>query len=412
MARFSKRDEKDTQRTPEEVETPVIAEQAGEESGIEESGSSSWVFQDDTGDSFEDFFKLDVSDGASSEDNSAIAENADDVEENTEMSTTEVQEVRESEVPTEVQPEANEDSLLSDAAKAIAEKVEPKKIEMLEISSIPPTLPHISSNLNGLVTLGEFIKTKVREWEAGSGGKDEKVKFAVENLTPDSDPENYQRRERAAALKQQIAELEAEFDEVQEKLYEEVEKKLVASGDEVWSDEKIQTERDVIRDMYSNYTTMFKGTAMLVDSHRKTKPGDKLGAIEQYVSKLDKPFSRVKSDGSTSTGSGTGSRNVFVNSAEVSFDGGKTFTKIENDKGNSNVAVLSAEIARSSKDTQADLRDRIYANYYAEAGFTAETANNVNMPEVVTFDLIRTNKASKELETIKIRLKKRVFAQD
>jgi len=391
-------------------DTPDVTE------SVETPAGNFYVEEDDA--DLSNFFNMGVADASnSSAENSADQEASE--EESSEMSETEVKTPEVQEVQNGANGDASKDenSLLSDAAKQVMENATSKAVEMLTIDSIPPTLIHISTNLRGLDALGNMIVQKTREFEVGTSDKDGKVKAAIENLTDDGGKTEdgkltpYGKREKAVALKKQIEELEAQFDDLETELYDEVEKALVAAGDDVWSDEKIQVERDAIREMHASYAGIYKNTAQIIESHRKVKPGDNLGTIEQYVPKVDKPFGRSSSSSSGAVNSSaTGSRNIFVNEASYSLDGGTTWVKATNPKGGSNVAALAAELAKTSKESANDLKDKIYTEYYADSGLTFETATNEGMPEVATFDFVRLNKASGQYETIKLRLKKRIFS--
>ena len=349
---------------------------------------------------------------SSAEDNSVSAI-ADDKEEEKEMAkgVAEVEEVQEvAEAPTaEVPAQSNsaEELKLSEAAKQAIEDANPKAKEMREISSIPISLMHISSGLTGIKALGDVIRKETEEFRAGAGDKDAKVAYAIENMA-ETDA-NYSRREAIAALKVQLEELSAKIDEDEAALYEDVEKVLTESGEDIWSDQKIEEKQAYIRDLHSNYTNMYKQITNIMETHNKVKPNDKLGTIDQYVTKVDRPFGRATSGTSSSGGGGaTGTRNVFISKAEMSTDGGKSFDMMENSKNQSNASVIATELAKVAKESAAELKDRIYTEYYAAAGHTFETATNENMPEVVTFKVNYQPKGEgSEFKDVTLRMTKR-----
>jgi hypothetical protein len=285
-----------------------------------------------------------------------------------------VNEVEVSDGPTPGVSEA--ESALSDAAKEIADKATGHTIEMLEVSSLPATVPHITGNLATLNAISDQIKMAVNEFTVGTGNKDEKVKHAIATLNEENDPENYARREAIAKAKAQIAELEEQIERDEPKLYEAVEERLVKEGDTVWSEETINEKRQYIMDMYSGYVAMHKGTEQFIDSHRTHKPADNVGTIDQYHNKLDKPFKRTSS-ASTNSGvrkSSGAPRNVSVSEAFVSHDGGTSWHKVEGQLVKpdgpmlSNPMFMAAEIARVSAESGNELKARLYSEWYGANG--------------------------------------------
>lgn len=273
------------------------------------------------------------------------------------------------------EPTSEIESALSDATKEIADKATGHTVEMLEISSLPPTVPHIGGNLSTLNAIADQIKASVEEFKVGTGNKDEKVKHAIATLTEETDEENFKRREAIAKAKAMIAELEEQIEADEPKLYQAVEDRLVKEGDTVWSEETINDKRQYIVDMYSGYTEMHKATASFIESHKNHKPADKVGAIEQYHNKLDKPFKKTSAS-STSGGVRKSSgkpRNVSVSDARVSYDGGTTWHRAEGqlEEGGtvlSNPQFLAAEIARVSKETGNEIKARLYSEWYGANG--------------------------------------------
>lgn len=359
MAQLGRRNKKDDATSePESVEVTEVVEPTVE------------PFEDDTADDTEDDFD-NLMAGFTNE-------------ENTDMVKQDVNEVQDAEVISEVtseltnQPPASataSESALSDAAKEIADKATGHTVEMLEISSLPPTVPHIVGNLTTLDAIGNQIKEAVAEFMVGTGNKDEKVKNAIATLTIESDPENFERREAIAKAKALITELEEQIEADEPKLYEAVEERLVKEGDSVWPESVINEKRTYITDMYSGYTAMVKATESFIDSHRSHKPADKVGTIDQYHNKLDKPFKRSTSPTSGVRRSSGAPRNVSVSDARVSYDGGATWQRAEGTLSKepgasvlSNPGFLAAEIARVSRESGNDIKTRLYSEWYGANG--------------------------------------------
>lgn len=306
----------------------------------------------------------------------------EEVKEGTEMtdqpSDTEVQDAEVVEPTAEVNEPVSDtaESALSDAAKEIAEKATGHTVEMLDIASLPKTVPHIINNLATLNTLAEMVTDAVKEFEVGTGDTDKKVKRAIETLNEVDDPENFNRREAIAAAKAKIAELEELIETDETKLYADVEARLAEAGDVVWSEATINEKRQYITDMYAAYLQSLKGTEQFIDIHRKLKPADNVGTINQYHNKLDKPFKRSTSVSSTGVRRASGTaRNVSVSDAQVSYDGGVTWHRAEGQLSKeegapvlSNPQFLAAEIARVSTESGSAIRDRLYSEWYAANG--------------------------------------------
>lgn len=325
-------------------------------------------------------------------------------------------EVQDAEVIEPVNEPVNEsESALSDAAKEIADKATGHTIEMLPITSLPPTVPHIMGNLMTLNAIGDQIKAAVEEFKIGTGNKDESVKHAIATLSEESDPENFKRREAIAAAKARIVELEEQIERDEPKLYEAVEERLVKEGNVVWSEETINEKRSYISDMYSGYTAMHKATEQFIESHRAHKSADNVGTIDQYHNKLDKPFKR---SGTASTNGGVrksnnAPRNVSVSEAFVSHDGGTTWHKVEGQLVKpdgpmlSNPTFMSAEIARLSSESGNELKGRLYSEWYGANGSADGTPIDASeIKDVTEFDFSYKAKSGEDA-TAKVRFIKK-----
>jgi len=335
-----------------------------------------------------------------------------------EMTKQDTQDVNESvneEVEAAEAAEVNEESesALSDAAKEIADRATGHTIEMLPITSLPPTVPHITGNLMTLNAIGDQIKAAVEEWNAGTAGKDGKVKRAIATLNAETDPENFERREAIARAKALIAELEEQIERDEPKLYADVEERLAKEGDTVWSEETINEKRQYISDMYAGYLQMHKATEQFIDSHRGHKSADNVGTIEQYHNKLDKPFKRVSSAGTSGVRRASGSaRNVSVSDARVSYDGGVNWHRAEGQLQAdgpvlSNPQFLAAEIARNSKESGNDIKSRLYATWYGDNGSADGTPiSSDDVKDVSEFDFPYVTKDGSDA-TVKVRLTKK-----
>ena len=328
-----------------------------------------------------------------------------------------VNEVEEAEVVNELANEPNEptesESALSEAAKEIADKATGHTIEMLPLTSLPPTVPHITGNLATLNAIGDQIKAAVEEFKVGTGNKDEKVKHAIATLTNESDPNNFAKREAIAKAKAKIAELEELIEAEEPKLYEAVEERLVKEGDTVWSEETINEKRQYISDMYAGYLQMHKATEQFIDSHRGHKAADNVGVIEQYHNKLDKPFKRTSSAGTSGVRRASGTaRNVSVSDARVSYDGGATWQRTEGQLTSdgpvlSNPGFLAAEIARVSKESGNDIKARLYATWYGDNGSADGTpVSSDDVKDVSEFDFTYVAKDGSDA-VAKVRLTKK-----
>lgn len=333
----------------------------------------------------------------------------------TEMAKQDTQNVVDAEVVNDSASEDTTESAVSDAAKEIANRATGHTVEMLEISSLPPTVPHITMALSGLQPIVDLITAATKEWEANTSGSDAKIKNEIATLTEESDPEGFKLREAIIAAKAQIAELEEMIERDEPKLYASVEDRLAKAGDVMWSEETKAEKRQYISDMYGAYLSQHKAAEQFIETHKahKSKDADKVGTIDQYHTKLDKPFKRVGSSGGTGVRKSSGApRNVSVSDARISYDGGLTWNKAEGrlkEDGPllSNPSFLSAEIARNSKETGNDIKARLYSEWYGDNGSADGTpVDSDSVKDVSEFDFTFIGKDG-ESKSAKVRITKK-----